>query len=105
MLWSGEAPKAESLKGTMESYFNALQGFILCCHVSTVGAGPTLSSLIHVSVKKIVDSSLRLLQGSVSLYGKKLRWNVQRLLLLLVCDQDYLNFFTVFLNLVTRGII
>ncbi|CAN7043010.1 unnamed protein product [Brassica oleracea var. botrytis] len=68
MLWSGEAPKAESLKGTMESYFNALQGFILCCHVSTVGAGPTLSSLIHVSVKKIVDSSLRLLQGSVSLY-------------------------------------
>ncbi|KAJ0257657.1 Cyclin-D1-binding protein [Hirschfeldia incana] len=69
MLWNGgEAPKAESLKETMESYFNALQGFLLCCHGSTVGAGPTLSSLIHVSVKKIVDSSFRLLQGSVSLY-------------------------------------
>ncbi|CAN6976458.1 hypothetical protein IGI04_037115 [Brassica rapa subsp. trilocularis] len=68
MLWSGEAPKAESLKETMESYFNALQGFLLCVHGSTVGAGPTLSSLIHVSVKKIVDSSFRLLQGSVSLY-------------------------------------
>lgn len=71
MLWNGgEAPKAESLKETMESYFNALQGFLLCCHGSTVGAGSTLSSLIHVSVKKIVDSSFRLLQGSVSLYGK-----------------------------------
>lgn len=69
MLWNGgEAPKAESLKETMESYFNALQGFLLCCHGSTVGAGSTLSSLIHVSVKKIVDSSFRLLQGSVSLY-------------------------------------
>ncbi|KAF8104980.1 hypothetical protein N665_0165s0065 [Sinapis alba] len=69
MLWNGgEAPKAESLKETMESYFNALQGFLLCCHGSTVGAGPTLSSLIHLSVKKIVDSSFRLLQGSVSLY-------------------------------------
>ncbi|ESQ34488.1 hypothetical protein EUTSA_v10008033mg [Eutrema salsugineum] len=68
MLWTGEAPKAESLKETMESYFNALQGFLLCCHGSTVGAGPTLSSIIHVSVKQIVDSSFRLLQGSVSLY-------------------------------------
>ncbi|CAN8235141.1 unnamed protein product [Cochlearia groenlandica] len=27
MLWSGESPKAESLKETMVSYFNALQGF------------------------------------------------------------------------------
>uniref|UniRef100_A0A1J3GB84 Cyclin-D1-binding protein 1-like protein n=1 Tax=Noccaea caerulescens TaxID=107243 RepID=A0A1J3GB84_NOCCA len=68
MLWTGEAPKAESLKETMESYFNALQGFLLCCHGSTVGAGPTLSSTIHSSVKQIVDSSFRLLQGSVSLY-------------------------------------
>ncbi|KFK44384.1 hypothetical protein AALP_AA1G250400 [Arabis alpina] len=68
MLWTGENPKAESLKETMESYFNALQGFLLCCHGSTVGAGSTLSSIIHVSVKQIVDSSFRLLQGSVSLY-------------------------------------
>ncbi|XP_010477577.1 PREDICTED: uncharacterized protein LOC104756654 [Camelina sativa] len=68
MLWTGESPKAESLKETMESYFNALQGFFLCCPGSTVGAGPTLSSIIHVSVKQIVDSSFRLLQGSVSLY-------------------------------------
>lgn len=73
MLWTGETPKAESLKETMESYFNALQGFLLCCHGSTVGAGPTLSSIIHVSVKHIVDSSFRLLQGSVSLYGNKLK--------------------------------
>ncbi|VVB17214.1 unnamed protein product [Arabis nemorensis] len=63
-----ETPKSESLKETMESYFNALQGFLLCCHGSTVGAGSTLSSIIHLSVKQIVDSSFRLLQGSVSLY-------------------------------------
>lgn len=69
MLWTRENPKAESLKETMESYFNALQGFLLCCHGSTVGAGSTLSSIIHLSVKQIVDSSFRLLQGSVSLYG------------------------------------
>ncbi|EOA38097.1 hypothetical protein CARUB_v10009565mg [Capsella rubella] len=68
MLWTGESPKAESLTETMESYFNALQGFLLCCHGSTVGAGTTLSSIIHVSVKQIVDSSFRLLQGSVCLY-------------------------------------
>ncbi|CAE5958298.1 unnamed protein product [Arabidopsis arenosa] len=68
MLWTGESPKAESLTETMESYFNALQGFLLCFHGSTLGAGPTLSSIIHGSVKKIVDSSFRLFQGSVSLY-------------------------------------
>ncbi|XP_019057896.1 PREDICTED: uncharacterized protein LOC104812031 [Tarenaya hassleriana] len=68
MLWSGEPPKAAAVKEAMESYFNALQGFLLHCHGSTVGAGPTLSSNIHSSVKQIVDTSFRLLQGSVSLY-------------------------------------
>ncbi|VVA94892.1 unnamed protein product [Arabis nemorensis] len=69
MLWIGESPNAEALKETMESYFNALQGFLLHCHGSMVGAGPTLSSSRQASVKQIVDSSFRLLQGSVSLYG------------------------------------
>jgi len=68
-LWTGESPKAESVKETMESYFKALLGFLLCCHGSTLGAGPTLSSIVHGSVKQIVDSSFRLFQGSVSLYG------------------------------------
>lgn len=71
MLWTGEPPKSEALKETMEAYFNALQGFLLHCHGSMVGAGTTLSSSIHASAKQIVDSSFRLLQGSVSLYGKK----------------------------------
>ncbi|CAA7052300.1 unnamed protein product [Microthlaspi erraticum] len=69
MLWTGgETPKAESLKETMESYFNALQGFLLHCHGSLVAAKPTLSSSIQVSVKQIFNSSFKLLQGSVSLY-------------------------------------
>ncbi|KAG7592691.1 hypothetical protein ISN45_Aa01g015510 [Arabidopsis thaliana x Arabidopsis arenosa] len=68
MLWTGEYPKVESLTETMKSYFNALHGFLLCFHGSTLGAGPTLSSVIHASVKQIVDSSFRLFQGSVSLY-------------------------------------
>ncbi|XP_010498789.1 PREDICTED: uncharacterized protein LOC104776419 isoform X2 [Camelina sativa] len=68
MLWNEESPKAESLKETIESYFISLQGFLLCCHKIAVSAGPTLSSLIHVSVKQIVDSSLELSKGSVSLY-------------------------------------
>ncbi|CAH8257810.1 unnamed protein product [Arabidopsis lyrata] len=68
MLWTGEPPKSEALKETMEAYFNVLQGFLLHCHGSMVGAGTTLSSSIHASAKQIVDSSFRLLQGSVSLY-------------------------------------
>lgn len=71
MLWIGESPKCEALKETMESYLNALQGFLLHCHGSMVGAGPTLSSSIQASVKQIVESSFRLLQGSVSLHGKR----------------------------------
>ncbi|XP_010477578.1 PREDICTED: uncharacterized protein LOC104756655 [Camelina sativa] len=68
MLWNEESPKAESLKETIESYFISLQRFLLCCHKIAVAAGPTLSSLIHVSVKQIVDSSFELSKGSVSLY-------------------------------------
>ncbi|KAJ0241144.1 Cyclin-D1-binding protein [Hirschfeldia incana] len=69
MLWTGEPPEAKALKETMDSYYNALQGFLLLCHGSMVGAGPTLSSSIRASVKQIVDSSFKLLHGSVSLYG------------------------------------
>ncbi|XP_019084958.1 PREDICTED: uncharacterized protein LOC104712689 [Camelina sativa] len=69
MLWTGEQPpQAEALKEAMESYFNALQGFLLHCHGSMAGAGTTLSSSIQASVEQIVDSSFRFLQGSVSLY-------------------------------------
>ncbi|CAA7059412.1 unnamed protein product [Microthlaspi erraticum] len=53
----------------MESYLNAPQGFLLCCHGSTIGAGPTLSSTIHSSVKQIVDSSFRLLRLRLLIQG------------------------------------
>ena len=69
MLWTGEAPEVSALEGNMEAYFNMLQGFLFLSHGSTVGAGPTLSSSIHASVKQVVDSSFRLLKESVSSYG------------------------------------
>ncbi|KAF7827727.1 Cyclin-D1-binding protein 1 like [Senna tora] len=69
MLWTGEKPEAKAMEETMTSYFNTLQGFLLLSHGSTVGAGPTLSSCIHASVKQVVDSSFRLMKEFVSLYG------------------------------------
>ncbi|MCE2055281.1 hypothetical protein HAX54_042326 [Datura stramonium] len=69
MLWTGEAPEVKALEENMASYFNMLQGLLLLSHSSTVGAGPTLSSCIHVSIKQVVDSSFMLMKESVSSYG------------------------------------
>ncbi|KAG4907561.1 hypothetical protein JHK84_056093 [Glycine max] len=69
MLWTGEKPDAKAVEENMASYFNTLQGFLLLSHGSTVGAGPTLSSAVHASVKQVVDSSFRLMKETVSLYG------------------------------------
>lgn len=69
MLWSGESPEAKAIEENMAAYFNMLQGFVLLSHGSTVGAGPTLSSSIHASVKQVVDSSFKLMMESVTLYG------------------------------------
>ncbi|KAK8643570.1 hypothetical protein V6N13_012859 [Hibiscus sabdariffa] len=71
MLWNGESPDAKQVEETMNSFFNVLQGFLLLSHGSTVGAGPTLSSSIHESVKHIVDCSFRLMKEHVSLYGSR----------------------------------
>ncbi|CAL8995062.1 unnamed protein product [Prunus brigantina] len=71
MLWSGETPEVRALEENMASYFNILQGFLLLSHGSIVGAGPTLSSCVHASVKQVVDSSFKLLKESVSLYGAR----------------------------------
>ncbi|MBA0566881.1 hypothetical protein Golob_011654 [Gossypium lobatum] len=70
MLWNGESPQAKEVEENVNSYFNVLQGFLLLSHGSTVGAGPTLSSSIHESVKHVVDCSFRLMKEHVSLYGK-----------------------------------
>lgn len=69
MLWTDETPKVEELEESMTSYFNMLQGFLLLTHGSRVGAGPTLSSCVHASVKKVVDCSFVLMKESVSSYG------------------------------------
>ncbi|KAL4335888.1 hypothetical protein GQ457_07G016620 [Hibiscus cannabinus] len=71
MLWNGESPDAKQVEETMNSFFNVLQGFLLLSHGSTVGAGPTLSSSIHESVKHVVDCSFRLMMEHVSLYGSR----------------------------------
>ncbi|XP_022775923.1 uncharacterized protein LOC111317780 [Durio zibethinus] len=56
MLWNGQAPEAKQLGENITSYFNVLKGFHLLSHRSTVGAGPTLSSRIHESVKQFVGA-------------------------------------------------
>ena len=69
MLWTGETPEVRALEENMAAYFNTLQGFLLLSHGSTVGAGPTLYSCMHASVKQIVDFSFKLFMESVSSYG------------------------------------
>lgn len=72
MLWTGETLKVGELEENMQAYFNVLQGFLLLSHGSTVGAGPTLSSFVHASVKQVVDSSFKLFKESISLLGTSL---------------------------------
>ncbi|KAH6814974.1 cyclin-D1-binding protein [Perilla frutescens var. frutescens] len=69
MLYTGETPGVKALEESMATYFNILQGLVLLSHGSSVGAGPTLASCIHGSVKQVVDTSFLLLQGAVSSYG------------------------------------
>lgn len=69
MLWTGEGPDAKALEETMASYSNLLQGFLLLSHGSIIGAGTTLSSCIHASVKQVIDCSFMLLKESVASYG------------------------------------
>ncbi|XP_065881701.1 uncharacterized protein [Euphorbia lathyris] len=71
MLWTGEKPEAKGIEENMETYFNILQGFLLLSHGSTVGAGPTLTSSIHASVKQVVDCSFKLMMETVPSYGSQ----------------------------------
>ncbi|CAL5096157.1 unnamed protein product [Urochloa decumbens] len=68
MLWSGDLPNVDTLKENIVAYFNILQGFLLVCHGSMVGAGPTLHKSICGSAKNIVDSSFSLFKHAVSAY-------------------------------------
>lgn len=69
MLWTGEGPDAKALEESMASYSNLLQGFLLLSHGSMIGAGTTLSSCIHASVKQVIDCSFMLLRESVASFG------------------------------------
>ncbi|KAL6007388.1 hypothetical protein ACLOJK_032885 [Asimina triloba] len=66
MLWSGEVPNPRELEENMAAYFNLLQGLLLLCHGSMVGAGPTLCASIRSSAKQVVDCSISLFRGGVS---------------------------------------
>ncbi|CAM8881438.1 unnamed protein product [Rhodiola kirilowii] len=69
MLCTGATPEVKALEENMVTYFNVLQGFLLLSHGSTVGAGPTLSSIVHATVKQVVDASFKLWMDVVSSYG------------------------------------
>uniref|UniRef100_A0A2P2JSJ7 Cyclin-D1-binding protein 1 n=2 Tax=Rhizophora mucronata TaxID=61149 RepID=A0A2P2JSJ7_RHIMU len=69
MLWTGETPQVKAIEENMETYFNMLQGLLLISHGIRVGAGPTLSSGIHASLGKVVDSSFKLMIETVSSNG------------------------------------
>ncbi|WOL03992.1 hypothetical protein Cni_G12713 [Canna indica] len=71
MLWGGEAPDVKALEENLGAYFNILHGFVLLCHGSTVGAGPTLQANIKTSAKLVVDCSLALLREAVSSYESR----------------------------------
>ncbi|KAH0467482.1 hypothetical protein IEQ34_004720 [Dendrobium chrysotoxum] len=70
MLWSGEEPEIKQLEEYMEAYFNVLHGFVLLCHGSTAGAGPTLHASICSSARQVIDSSLALLKEAVSIESR-----------------------------------
>ncbi|XP_022968591.1 uncharacterized protein LOC111467763 [Cucurbita maxima] len=71
MVWTGERLEVKAIEENMAAYFNTLQGFLLVSFGSKVGAGPTLSSVIHAAVKQVIDSSFRLWKESVSFYGSQ----------------------------------
>ncbi|KAK9750346.1 hypothetical protein RND81_02G189600 [Saponaria officinalis] len=71
MLFTEERTEVKHLEENMGTYFNVLQGLLLHAYGSTVGAGPTLTSNIHASIKQAVDCSFMLWRESVSYYGSR----------------------------------
>ncbi|KAJ3697060.1 hypothetical protein LUZ61_000765 [Rhynchospora tenuis] len=68
MLWCEETSDVKALKENIVTYFNVLQGFLLFCHSSTGGAGPTLHKLIHSASKRVMDSSISLFKETIFFY-------------------------------------
>lgn len=69
VLWSRNVAKKDG-KQNIRSFTEALQGFVLLCHGSTVGAGPTLLKMVHLAAKQVVDASLTFLRGAVAFSGQ-----------------------------------
>ncbi|XP_039125957.1 cyclin-D1-binding protein 1 homolog [Dioscorea cayenensis subsp. rotundata] len=65
MLWNGEHD-VKNLESNMGVYINFLQGFLLLCHSSSAGAGPTLHACIVASARNVVDRSIKLFKEAVS---------------------------------------
>ncbi|XP_021678641.2 uncharacterized protein LOC110663586 isoform X2 [Hevea brasiliensis] len=85
MFWTEEKTELKAVEENMVTYFNTVQDLLLLSRGSTVGAGPTLSSYISLSLQKVFDAvgcSIKLLAICVSSYGscdKDLKLDVRRL--------------------------
>ncbi|KAF9600481.1 hypothetical protein IFM89_009930 [Coptis chinensis] len=71
LLWKEATTELQALEENMSVYFKMLQGLLLLSHGTKVGAGPTLSSCIHASAKKVVECSLTFLREAVLSYGSR----------------------------------
>lgn len=72
MLSTGETPEVREVEDHIGAFCNMLQGFLLLCQGSSVGAGPTLRASIRSLAKQVIDHSLSLLRETVSSYGSLL---------------------------------
>ncbi|GLJ24863.1 hypothetical protein SUGI_0475480 [Cryptomeria japonica] len=68
-LWSSQQLKLATGQENIKAFCDSLHGFLLLCHGSTVGAGPTLRNAIQLSAKQVVDSSLQFINKAISVTG------------------------------------
>ncbi|CAA7402178.1 unnamed protein product [Spirodela intermedia] len=79
MLSTGGTSEVKEMEDHIGAFCNMLQGFLLLCQGSTVGAGPTLHASIRALAKQVIDQSLSLLRETVSSYASKKRTSIPRL--------------------------
>ena len=65
ILWKAKLAKKEGVEN-IESYTRALQGFLLFCHGSTVGAGTTLLTFVDLAARQVANTSINLLRGVIA---------------------------------------
>lgn len=84
VLWRGKVLKKDGMDN-IRSFTRALQGFLLLCHGSTVGAGSTLLTYVDAASKQVANSSLNLLRGAVATSGMESNTNEVDLPVLVGC--------------------